>query len=452
MCGFQYLADGHHVDEAGNLISCTYVDFRDPAERFPITALQKASSKRHAIPGCETIRISKPRRFLGRGEELSHHREDEGEPDASREPDDPSEPSTSPPEPSAPPADEEHYGRNGWIYCAFIESETPDEQAAWRDAMPAGYDAISPIRRPREFARALGAMAAEQIGPLGRTVLLRNTVDGQGFCTAHRHQAIYHGPVAYSEHPYRRLEMASSVLEFALLLVFMKDASYRAQREYRFAVWTVEEPAEDRVDLKVSPALLEAVRRERPEPEASGFVSAEVEESSALREIAGAGSCGLGPRVDTLPSFTPGNTAIKSSRYVIASPSDAGAEATVVPTAAVRALRDAVAAAHAKCRLEAAAAAWYAEPIIRSFCSSFGDEIAHVRVSDENFIVISTAVLPGAVPVQATIAIGPEDTYACKITSGGTHTAHTAPDAQSFEELLKKRLLEVGVRGRATGP
>ena len=53
----EYLADGHHVDDAGNLIACTYVDFRDPAERFPITTLQRASSKRHAIPGCETVRI-----------------------------------------------------------------------------------------------------------------------------------------------------------------------------------------------------------------------------------------------------------------------------------------------------------------------------------------------------------------------------------------------------------
>ena len=68
MRSFEYLADGHHVDDAGNLISCTYVDFRDPAERFPITTLQKASSKRHAIPGCGTIRISKPCCFLGRGE------------------------------------------------------------------------------------------------------------------------------------------------------------------------------------------------------------------------------------------------------------------------------------------------------------------------------------------------------------------------------------------------
>ena len=46
------MADSRHVVDAGNLISCTYVDFRDPAERSLITTVKKASSKRHAIPGC----------------------------------------------------------------------------------------------------------------------------------------------------------------------------------------------------------------------------------------------------------------------------------------------------------------------------------------------------------------------------------------------------------------
>ena len=59
MGGFEQLADGRHVDDAGNLICSTYVDFRDPAERFPITVLRRASSERHAIAGCETIRISR---------------------------------------------------------------------------------------------------------------------------------------------------------------------------------------------------------------------------------------------------------------------------------------------------------------------------------------------------------------------------------------------------------
>ena len=41
MRSFQCLADDHHVDDAGNLIACSYVDFRDPTERSPITTLKE---------------------------------------------------------------------------------------------------------------------------------------------------------------------------------------------------------------------------------------------------------------------------------------------------------------------------------------------------------------------------------------------------------------------------
>ena len=51
--------------------------------------------------------------------------------------------------------------------------------------------------------------------PAGRTprriVLLRNTVDGRTFCTAHKSQTVYHGPVVYADDPVSgRLEAASS--------------------------------------------------------------------------------------------------------------------------------------------------------------------------------------------------------------------------------------------------
>ena len=55
---FEYLADGHHVDDAGNLIVCTHVDFRAPAERLPITVLQKTSSKDRAIPGASPMSLA----------------------------------------------------------------------------------------------------------------------------------------------------------------------------------------------------------------------------------------------------------------------------------------------------------------------------------------------------------------------------------------------------------
>ena len=310
MGGFEYLADGHHVDDAGHLIACTYVDFRDPAERFPITGLQKASSKRHAIPGCETIRISKPACFLDQGEGLASD-------------------------------DEAHHGTNGWIYCASIELGTVEKQAAWRNAMP-GRGAVSPIRRLRSFARALGAMVAEQAGPRGRIVLLRNTVDGRTFCTAHKSQTIYHGPVAYLDDPARRLEQTSSDLELLLLLVFTKHAAHRAQREYRFLVWTEDDPVEDVVDLEVSPALVDAIRKPRPEPEDGGFLRPGVAEHSAVEDAAGKGPSGARARVEALPAFLGTGTPAVAPRPcdVETLPRDSRETATVL--AAVEALREAV--------------------------------------------------------------------------------------------------------------
>ena len=178
----EYLADGHHVDDAGNLIACTYVDFRDPPERFPITVLQRASASRHAIPDCETVRISKPSCFAHHGEGLASD-------------------------------GEAHHATNAWIYCASIEPQTPARQAAWRAAIPAGSDAVSPIRRRREFARTLGAMVADQAGPRGRIVVLRSAVEGRSFRTAHKSQTVYLGPVVYLDNPVPRLEPASSELE-----------------------------------------------------------------------------------------------------------------------------------------------------------------------------------------------------------------------------------------------
>ena len=55
--------------------------------------------------------------------------------------------------------DEARYGRNGWLYCASIAPETSAERSAWREALPPGYDAVSPIRRPRAFARAAARVA-----------------------------------------------------------------------------------------------------------------------------------------------------------------------------------------------------------------------------------------------------------------------------------------------------
>ena len=414
MSDFEYLADGHHVDDAGNLIACTYVDFRDPASRFPVGALQKASSKRHAAAGCGTIRISKPACFVGQGEGIAGD-------------------------------GEVHRGTNGWIYCASIAPETAGEQAAWRKAMPAGRDAVSPIRRPRAFARALGAMAAEQARPRGRIVLLRSAVEGRTFSAAHKSQTVYHGPVAYLDDPCRRLENASSELELALLLVFLKDAARRAQREYRFLVWAEDEPAENVLDLDVSPALVDAMRKPRSEPEGSGFVRPGAAEQSVAEELEGGGLSRA--RVETLPAFVAAGspTVVPRSHDVETPPGDP--RATTTGRAAVEALREAVDRADPGCRKDAAAAAWHAEAVVRFLCARFGGGVAGVRVNEDGFIVVAAEFSAAAGAVEASIAVGPDGTCACTVSAGDTHLASTAPDVRSFERALKQRLAEVGVPG-----
>ena len=98
-------------------------------------------------------------------------------------------------------------------------------------------------------------------------------------------------------------------------------------------------------------------------------------------------------------------------------------------------------------RQEAAAVAWHAEPVVRFFCLTFGDGVAGVRVSEENFIVITAALLRGG-PVETTIAVGPEGTCACRIDTAQKHFASTSPDARLFEQILTVRLTGVGVRCR----
>ena len=414
MVSFEHLADGHHVDDAGNLIACTYVDFRDPAERLPITALQKASSKRHATAGCETIRISKPACFAGQGEGIA--------------------------------ADgEAHCGTNGWVYCASIAPQTAGEQDAWRAAMPAGRDAVSPIRRPRAFARALGAMAAEQAGPRGRIVLLRSTVEGRTLCTAHRSQTVYHGPVVYVDDPVRCLESASSELELSLLLVFLKDAAQRAQREYRFLLWAEDEPAEDVLDLAVSPALVDAMRKLRPQPEGSGFVRPGAAEYSVVEELTGGGLSRA--RVETLPAFLGAGSPTVEPRPSDAETLPGDRRETTTVRAVVEALREAVDAADAGCRKDAAAAAWHAEPALRFLHAALGSRVAGVRVNEDGFIVVAAEFSGGAGAVGATIAVGPDGTCACTVSAADTHLAVTAPDVRSFERALWERLAEVGVAG-----
>ncbi len=206
-------------------------------------------------------------------------------------------------------------------------------------------------------------------------------------------RTVCHCPVVYADDPVGRLERASSDLELLLLVVFLKDAAHRAQREYRFVVWAEEEPQEDRVDLWISPALLDAMQRHGPEPAVAAFVMAAVEERSAVQALdevsrpservevlpvlAGPADPAVAPRRDEVGRLPGGLREDGPARRQRDRPQDevgrlpGGLREGTPALARLDVLREAVAKSYAASRKVAAAAAWHAEPILRSICSTF---------------------------------------------------------------------------------
>ena len=168
---------------------------------------------------------------------------------------------------------------------------------------------------------------------------------------------------------------------------------------------------------------------------------------AALENIGGPGSSGMRPHVEALPAFAGGHPTITPQSFAEDRLVGDLSETTLV-YARVKALRAAVDGMDVACRQDAAAAVWHAEPIIRFLCSTFVDGIAGVRVSEDGFLVVMAEFSENE-PVEATIAVGPDGTCAHKISAGKAHIAATAPDARSFEQVLKDRLAEVGARGEA---
>ena len=70
-------------------------------------------------------------------------------------------------------------------------------------------------------------------------------------------------------------------------------------------------------------------------------------------------------------------------------------------------------------------------------------------MNEDGFIAV-TAELSAV--VEASIAVGPEGSFACTVSAGDTHLACTAPYLRSFERALKERLAEVGVPGSGQQP
>ena len=189
-----------------------------------------------------------------------------------------------------------------------------------------------------------------------------------------------------------------------------------------------------------------------PDSGGGGFVPTGVEESSTVEATHEDGHPGATLHVEALPAFArSGNPTVAPRQYDV-EPLPSELRETALVHAAAEALRAAVGQLDAESGRDAAAAAWHAEPLVRLLCLTYGGDIAGVRVNEDSFIVI-TAEVSGNEPVGVKIAVGPDGTCACKVSTAHGQAASAAPDARSLEQVLASRLAEAGVQGQGgAGP
>ena len=215
-----WINEGFTLDDAGNVVSTSYVDLRAEGERGAIRSLVKGCRREHALEDGEHILISKPERFREYGPALIRD-EQEGfarEERVTVEAETPEEAArrraaselndvlrlvgsgekfTRRVEHSRRKTQSESlsYGKDWWIFCASIRPEEA-EWATWRATLDEDYDHVSDIGQPAKFAQALAKMVVEQVGSCGEKAWVHGTSDGPtGARTRHKHQWVVHGPV-----------------------------------------------------------------------------------------------------------------------------------------------------------------------------------------------------------------------------------------------------------------
>ena len=215
-----WINEGFVLDDAGNMLTTSYIDLRDEGERTVIRSLVKGCSREHALEDGETVLISKPERFregwvalirdeqegLAKEELVTLEAETPEEAAKRRATADLNDAlqlvgsrikSVHRVEYSRRKTQSESisYGKDWWIFCASIRPDDGDLDA-WQATLDENYDHVSEIGQPAKFAQALARMVTEQIGPRGKDAWLTGTSDGgAGARTKHKHQWVIHGPV-----------------------------------------------------------------------------------------------------------------------------------------------------------------------------------------------------------------------------------------------------------------
>ena len=479
--------EGFTIDDAGSMIFSVYVDLRDAVDRIPITSLVKACEKQFAIENHKKIRISKPSRFREFGENLIR---DVGEGYSSHNVfstervNDPEELA------KARLLDEERnrasklvgsmvntntksvtsreelsrsltFGNNCWIFCASIQAASSEEMDRWWKTMPDEYDHITNICRPRGFASALSSMVAEQLGPQGKEDEMKHTFDGElTLKTWHKTQMLIHGPVIYVKDPYMTIANASDGWDFIALSCFIKDIKHRDQLEYRFVVLAEEDPSREFEDLVVSRAMLGAMEKRTGQSAKRSFPKivwmkdssdsmnkvacqadepvAEDSEQASVRPIRKLANT---PRLMPEASLDSGPI-IPTSYHASALPEDYEEVTTVY--GAVQALRSLVGGPFGRQGTEAASAAWLIEPCIRHLCAVFDDPISNIRVTEDNYVVVSLK-FPTESRSEGKIAVGPLGTASYRIKSDRGETSSLHQEGWRLGSSIAGTLKEAGL-------
>ena len=492
--------EGFRIDSAANLICSVYVDLRAPVDRLPITTLTKSCKKEHAIESCKKIRISKPNLFRDYGERLIS---DPFEAKASSTKTVTEKFSSDDQTEAQLLNDEMHKAsdllkssskttiryaqrthkttetldssKNGWIFCTSIEPADKREKDRWQQTMQNKYDHISYICSPREFALSLGYMVAEQLGPQGREQKMTHDF-GRPFCTKHKTQVIYHGPVVYADDPYDIIFNASTENEFALLPIFVKRMKYRDQREYRFSIMAEEEPSDKYKDLDVSLAMLGSMQGHRGRSfqqvipdvfpskrhsKSKGMRTESDNESFAEEEAVGSHILDRLRATNIFPIpvhdlVNDSSIPITPNTYEIADlPPDL--YESLEEYSALRALRNAVVGPFSRRRIsgrryvEASSSAWHAEPCIRRLCATFQNPIKNVSINEDNFVIISIR-FPDGSPFEGTLVIGPQGTGTYLVKNGGNRTASSEIKAESLVSSIVETLKKTDIRVRQDSP
>ena len=424
-----YRADAYLLDEAGYMLESKFVDFRAPAFRIPITTLVKAGEKQFAPEELGTIRISKPNRSRNCGETQI---EDPNEARFTRETsyserfDDPNDLADAhvrddeancaaeitgsrirrKTKSSRKTRSKSHittltYGKYGWIFCAAAAPTNQVEERTFWQTLKPEYNHAYSILRPTVFALALSAMVARQLDPRGSKAKLESKIGDVAVTTFHKRQTVFHGPVIYKDDPYELITGASNKLEEILLPMFTKGIDYQDQREYRFVIFTDDEPHETYVDIRVSSymrnimqkredALHDRLARTMVAPVETADCEHDdtedknndgVEEEPAIAFMRPGDSDLLPDPLDLLedPTF-PVRPHLRGSEQPL--------DVQQMTDSVLLALRIAAERVPDKHLVNVASAGFHAEPLLRSLCEVFLDPVQNIAISDNKFIFI----------------------------------------------------------------